>query len=261
MAFIYYGQGVSSLYRDFVERLMSHLALRGTEITHQIIGETSSRMDVRHTGEEGHMEIAVDRENVRVSYTVDRQRKEVGKGLMGAIAGAGIGGLLGGIIRGERDVGDVLGGAAAGGAYGAYDGYETSHEERTAFAEVLAEAVRDVEDELQSILEGQEEVRESLRERGRQKREEDAARTEELRELLDELYGDLLAVQEEVELAAAEGRDVKKPRARTDRAETLYHEAEAALEDSNHAVVKAKAKAARAMVEGAQELLDSAGDE
>jgi outer membrane lipoprotein SlyB len=128
MAFICYGQGVSSLYRDFVERLMSQLALRGTEITHQNIGDTSSRMDVRHTGEQGQMEITIDPENVRVSYTVDRERKEVQKGIAGAIAGAGLGGLLDGIIRGDRDVGDViggaLGGAAAGGAYGAYDGYE-----------------------------------------------------------------------------------------------------------------------------------------
>lgn len=261
MAFVYYGQGVSSLYRDFVERLMSHLALRGTEITHRDIGDTTSRMDVRHIGEQGKMEVVTDRENVRVSYTVDRERKEIKKGLAGAVTGAGLGGLIGGILRGERDIGDVIGGAAAGGAYGAYEGYESSREERTAFAEVLAEAVKDVEDELQAILEGQEEAREALRERGRQKREEDEARTEELRELLEELYGDLLAVQEEVELAAVEGRDVRKPRARTDRAESLYREAEEALEDGNHAVVKAKAKAARAMVEGAQELLAGLGEE
>jgi outer membrane lipoprotein SlyB len=261
MAFIYYGQGVSSLYQDFVERLMSQLALRGTEITHQSIGDTSSRMDVRHTGEEGHMEIVVERENVRVSYTVDRERKEIKKGLMGAIAGAGIGSILGSVMRGERDLGDAVGGAAAGGAYGAYEGYESSREDRTAFAGVLAEAVRTVENELQSIIEGQEEAREALRERGRQKREEDTARTEELRELLEELYGDLLAVQEEVELAAAEGQDVRKIRARTDRAETLHQEAEAALEEGNHAVVKAKAKAARAMVEAAQELLANLGNE
>ena len=261
MAFIYYGQGVSSLYQDFVERLMSQLALRGTEITHQNVGDTVSTMDIRHTGEEGKMEVVIDRENVRVSYTVNRERREVKKGIAGAIAGAGLGGLLGGIIRGDRDIGDVLGGAAAGGAYGAYDGYEASREERTAFAEVLAEAVRDVENELQAIIAGQEEAREALRERGRQKREEDLARTEEFRELLEELYGDLLAVQEEVELAAVEGQDVKKPRTRTDRAEVLYGEAEAALEEGNHVVVKAKVKAARAMVEGAQELLASLGDD
>ena len=35
MVFIYYSQGVSSRYQDFTERLMSHLALKGTGITHQ----------------------------------------------------------------------------------------------------------------------------------------------------------------------------------------------------------------------------------
>lgn len=118
MAFIYYGQGVSSLYQDFVERLMSQLALRGTEITHQSIGDTTSNMDIRHTGEEGCVEIAVDHENVRVSYTVNRERKEVKKGIAGAIAGAGLGGVIGGILRGDRDVGDVIGGAIGGAAAG-----------------------------------------------------------------------------------------------------------------------------------------------
>jgi len=84
MAFICYGQGVSSRYRDFVERLMSQLALRGTEITHQNIGDTSSRMDVRHTGEQGQMEITIDQENVRVSYTVDRERKRGPEGDRGS---------------------------------------------------------------------------------------------------------------------------------------------------------------------------------
>jgi len=38
MPFIYFGQGVSSQYQDFTERLMSHLALKGTEITkHQAL--------------------------------------------------------------------------------------------------------------------------------------------------------------------------------------------------------------------------------
>ena len=35
MVFIYYSQGVASQYQDFTERLMSHLALKGTEITQQ----------------------------------------------------------------------------------------------------------------------------------------------------------------------------------------------------------------------------------
>ncbi|MDN7024629.1 hypothetical protein FGU65_06960 [Methanoculleus sp. FWC-SCC1] len=265
MAFVYYGQGVSSLYGDFVERLVSHLALEGTEITHQSIAEAAARMDVRHTGETGQLAIEPDGKNVRVTYTVDREKKEIGRGLMGAIAGGGIGSILGGVLRGERDggemVGDIAGGAAAGGAYEAYRGYEESRENRTAFAELLAACVREVEDELQAILAGQEEAREALRERGRQKREEEEAKEEEMRELLDDLYGDLLAVQEEIDLLASEGLKITKPKSRADRAEKLYLEAEEALDGRKYAIVAAKAKAARSMVESAQESLDALENE
>ncbi len=264
MAFIYYGQGVSALYGDFVERLMSHLALQGTEITHRSIGEATARMDVRHTGEKGQLVMEPDGKNVRVTYTVERAKKEIGRGLMGAIAGGGIGGILGGVLRGERDggemIGDIVGGAAAGGAYEAYRGYEESQEDRTAFAELLAGCVREVEDDLQAILAGQEEGREALRERGRQKREEEEEKEEEMRELIDDLYGDLLAVQEEIELLASEGLAVAKPKARADRAEKLYQEAEEALDGRKYAVVAAKVKAARSMVESARESLDALED-
>ena len=42
MVFIYYSQGVASQYQDFTERLMSHLALKGTEITQQVLKETTA---------------------------------------------------------------------------------------------------------------------------------------------------------------------------------------------------------------------------
>jgi hypothetical protein len=70
MVFIYYSQGVSSQYQDFTERLVSHLALMGTEITQQVLKETTAQMHVKHTDEQGHLDIAVDNENVRVTYTV-----------------------------------------------------------------------------------------------------------------------------------------------------------------------------------------------
>lgn len=57
MPFIYYAQGVGSLYDEFVERLMSQLALRGTEITHEELEEGRGRMDVKHTDEEGSLEV------------------------------------------------------------------------------------------------------------------------------------------------------------------------------------------------------------
>jgi len=76
-------------------------------------------MHVRHTEEQGHLDIAVENENVKVSYTVDRERKEISKGVMGAITGAGLGGILGNVLRKNEGLGDAItgaiGGAAAGG--------------------------------------------------------------------------------------------------------------------------------------------------
>jgi len=102
MPFIYFSQGVASLYPDFTERLMSHLALRGTEITQQAIKETAARMHVKHTDEQGYLDIAIVNENIKVSYMVERVHKEISKGVMGAIAGAGLGGVIGTIKRGKR---------------------------------------------------------------------------------------------------------------------------------------------------------------
>jgi len=85
MPFIYFSQGVASQYQDFTERLMSHLALKGTEITGQVLKETTAQMHVKHTDEQGHLDIAVENENVKVSYTVDHEREEIGKGVMGRI--------------------------------------------------------------------------------------------------------------------------------------------------------------------------------
>jgi len=131
------------MYQDFVERLMSQLALRGTEITNKKMEDENSRMDVKYIDEVGKMFITVDGENVKVVYEVQRDRKEVKRGLRGALTGGGIGGLLGGVLRKSDDVEDrvvdTVSGAIAGGAYEAYEGYEESKEERTRFAEELAD--------------------------------------------------------------------------------------------------------------------------
>jgi outer membrane lipoprotein SlyB len=264
MPFIYYGQGVASLYQDFAERLMSHLALKGTEITHQVLNPASAQMDVRHTGETGKLNFAIEDENVKVIYTVDRKRKEISKGVMGAVTGAGLGGILGSVLRRDQGVGDAiagaLGGAAAGGAYGAYDGYQESQEQRTNFAAVLAETVKEVEDELQNILQGQEQAREATREKSREKIAEESGKAEEeYRSLLEDLYGQILSVQEEIELAKSEGGKIAKPKARIDRANALYQEAQAAFEKKEYSSIKPKATAAQSMVDKARELM-AAGD-
>jgi len=262
MVFIYYSQGVSSQYQDFTERLVSHLALKGTEITQQVLKETTAQMHVKHTDEQGHLDIAVDNQNVKVIYIVDRQHKEISKGIMGAIAGAGIGGVIGNILRKDQSAGDAItgaiGGGAAGGAYEAYNGWDESKNERTEFATLLAETIKEVEDELQTIIQGQEEAKEAMRDKGRQKQEEESQKAEQFRSMLEELYGQVLAVQQEIEMAGSEGTNVTKPKGRIDRAENLYKEAQASFDKKEYGMIKPKVTAAQNMVEMARKALSEA---
>jgi outer membrane lipoprotein SlyB len=262
MVFIYYSQGVSSLYQDFTERLMSHLALKGTEITQQVLNPATATMHVKHTDEQGKLDIAVENENVKVTYTVERYQKEIGKGVMGAIAGAGLGGVIGNILRKDESARDAIagaiGGAAAGGAYEAYQGWDESKNERTQFAAVLAETIKEVEDELQNIIQGQEQAKSDARERGRQKIDEDNAKADEYRSMLEDLYGQVLAVQEEVEMAKSEGTNVTKAKGRIDRAESLYKEAQASFDKKEFGTIKPKITASQNMVEKAREALSEA---
>lgn len=262
MPFIYFSQGVASQYPDFTERLMSHLALKGTEITGQVLKETIAQMHVKHTDEQGHLDITIENENIKVTYLVDRVHKEIAKGMMGAIAGAGLGGFIGNVLRHDQSAGDAItgaiGGAAAGGAYEAYQGWDQSKNERTEFAAVLAETIKEVEDELQYIIQGQQEAKEAIREKGRQKLEEESAKAEEFRGMLEDLYGQVLAVQEEIEMAKSEGTNVTKPKGRIDRAENLYKEAQASFDKKEYTTIKPKITAAQNMVDKAREALSEA---
>lgn len=47
---------------------MLHLALRGTEIAQQMLKESNVQMHVKYTDEEGQLNIAIEKENVKVSY-------------------------------------------------------------------------------------------------------------------------------------------------------------------------------------------------
>jgi outer membrane lipoprotein SlyB len=255
MPFVYYGQGVSQFYQDFIERLMSELALNGTEITNTRIGTEKAEMDVKYIDENGKMSIIVDGENVKVIYDVQREREEVRRGLGGALAGAGIGSLMRGVLSGgdlkDRII-DAASGAIAGGTYEAFEGYEDSKEERTIFAQELAEAVKQVEDDLQYIAQGQEAAREALREKAREKIEED----QELMDELEEIFVEAISLKEEIELLELEGSDVRKSKIRVERAETLYHEAKEAMKDRDYSMVRAKMRASNNMIEKARELLD-----
>ncbi len=259
MVFVYYAQGVGGLYDEFVERLMSQLALRGTEITHENLGENRGTMDVQHTDEAGSLEFAVSGRDVKATYQVTRYRREIERGAVGAVAGGAIGsvlGSLGGLFSKQQSIGDVIGGAAggavAGGAWEAYQGWDQSKQERTRFAEVLAEAAKEVEDELQYIRQGQDSAKEALREKARAKREEADGKIADLRNDLEDVYGDALALGEELELLAEEGQTVTRAKARVERAERLYAEADAAIEAGELVQAKAKTKAARQMVDAAR---------
>ena len=84
---------------------------------------------------------AVENENVKVSYTVDRERKEIIKGVMGAIAGAGLGGLIGNVLQARPECGDAITGAIGGAAAvvhtGRMSGWEESKNERTNLPQCL----------------------------------------------------------------------------------------------------------------------------
>jgi outer membrane lipoprotein SlyB len=261
MVFIYHSQGVSSYYQDFTERLMSHLALKGTEITHQVLNPSTATMQVKHTDEQGKLDIAIENENVKVTYIVKRNRKEISKGVAGAVTRAGLGGLLGSVLRRDQGIGDAiagaLGGATDGGVSGAYDGWEKSKNEQTEFATILAKTIKEVEDELQAIIQGQD-AKEAIREKGRQKFEDDSAKTDEFRNMLEDLYGQVLAVQEEIEMARSEGTNVTKPKGRIDRAENLYKEAQASFNKKEYSLIKPKITAAQNMVDKAREALSEA---
>ncbi|MFC1802941.1 hypothetical protein ACFL0D_03125 [Thermoproteota archaeon] len=256
MPFIYYGQGVSSFFKDFVERLMSELALRGTEITNKSVGLERAEMDVKYIDEKGTLFFTIEGENVKVTYDVEREREEVKRGLRGAIAGAGLGSLMRGVLGGGGDlkdrVVDAASGALAGGSYEAYEGYEDSKEARTAFAQELAEAAKVVEDDLQYIANGQEAAREALREQAREAREEERMMMDEL----EEVFADAISLKEEIELAELEGSDVKRSKIRVERAEILYKEAREAIKIKDYTMARAKMKAARNMIEKATEFLD-----
>jgi hypothetical protein len=256
MPFVYNGQGISQFYQDFIERLMSELALNGTEITNTSIGTEKAEMDVKYIDEYGRMSIVADGENVKVIYDVQREREEVRRGLGGALMGAGIGSLMRGVLSGDSDlkdrVIDAASGAIAGGTYEALEGYEDSKEDRTIFAQELADAVKQVEDDLQYIAQGQEAAREALREKAREKSEED----QDLMDELEEIFAEALSLKEEIELLELEGSDVRRSKIRVERAEKLYHEAKEAMKDRDYSMVRAKMRASNNMIEKARELLD-----
>ena len=76
--------------------------------------------------------------------------------------------------------------------------------------------------------------------------------------MLEDLCGQVLAVQEEIEMAGCEGPNVTKPKGRIDRAENLFKEAQTAFDKKEYPAIKPKITAVLNMGDRAREALSEA---
>jgi len=245
MPFEYYSQGVSKFFVDFTERVCSQLALAGTEITNKTGGEPLLEMDVRYKDEIGRLQFIRQDPNVKTIYTVKKRTLEEAAEKateQGVMLGA-LGGLAGGILKGDKEAAlGAVGGAVGGGVHGALEGKHAATDMATEFAILLANSIRGAEDQVQAIMQGQQEAASARSEASR-----------ELRDQLDEIYGEILTLKEECSLSG--GAAAKDAKARVDRAEQLYNEATAALDAGRVSETKAKMVAARNLTESAKSKL------
>jgi len=243
--FIYYLERLAPYFREFVKAMCSGLAQRGTAITNLTEGEGVVKMSVQYREESGTLAAAKVGEDIKVVYEVS-VGGIVKKGLWGAITGVGISSIISGLLESDSldRVMEIVGGAAAGAAYGMYDGFNTALEQATDFSRLLAEVLTDVENQLSRI---REERAEALR---RETRE-----VEELRERLDAVLAEVVALGDELDILSVEGRDVSRARIRHQRAQQLIEEARKALDDGNLSMAKAKIASAERMVESARSVL------
>lgn len=69
--------------------------------------------------------------------------------------------------------------------------------------------------------------------------------------LLEDPCGQVLAVQEEIQMAKREDTNISKPKGRIDRAENLYKEAQVSFDRKEYMMKRPKITAARNIVEKA----------
>jgi len=245
-SFVYFVQDLSEYFDDFVERLMSQLALRGTAITDQHVESDLAKFKVRYMDEKGTLIIMPIGRDIKAVYQVSGGGI-LRKGLWGAITGGGLSTIVGSLFEeSNKDrLLSLVGGLVAGGATGVHDGFNTAMQEATEFSRMLAQAIQSVEEELREIKRGKEAAL--------------GARREEVRELesqLEEAYTELTVLKEEIDLAASEGKKVDKAKNRLERAEKLLEEAEESLSAGRRAKVKANIRAAQRMIELTREALE-----
>jgi len=75
MPFIYTVEGLAPYFAEFSERLVSELALRGTQITGLSRSESRVDMSTEHTGKKGHLTIFIEGNNIKITYTVEREKE------------------------------------------------------------------------------------------------------------------------------------------------------------------------------------------
>jgi len=76
--------------------------------------------------------------------------------------------------------------------------------------------------------------------------------------MLEDLFGQVLALQEEIDMAKCEGVNIVKAKGRVDRADSLYEEAQASFDKKEYTMIKPKITASQNMVEKAREALSQA---
>lgn len=118
--------------------------------------------------------------------------------------------------------------------------------EMTHLALIVAERVADLDDEMRATIEAG---------------DEDLPAAADIGQALRDIFGELLAVRDEIDLLRIKGEDVGRPERRVERAETLYREASDALREGETSVARGKIRAMQVMVEKAEASLGEIGEE
>jgi len=236
MPYTYCLTGMAKFFDEFINKLINELSLRGVEIKKSERVKDRYEVDVEHEGEKGTIYAIIDGEDIKIAYVVEREKKEIKEGVVGAITGGALATFLSGIIRRDKEtLGDAIAWALAGGVLGAYHGHETSLQEATSFSMLLSEAIRTLEEEFRRREE--EEIMEIESQLSNIKRD------------VEEIEAELLVLKEDLKILAEEGKNIKPVEARIKVVERLLKETIEAINKKNVSTARTKSLAARRMLE------------
>lgn len=236
MPYTYCMTGMAKFFDEFINRLNSELSLRGVEIKRFERVKDRYEIDVEHEGEKGTIYAIVDKDDIKVAYVIEREKKEVKEGITGAITGGALATFLSGILRGDREtLGDAVAWALAGGALGAYHGHEASMQEATHFSILLSEAMRTLEEE--------------FKRREEERIMEIESQLTDIKRGIEEIEAELLVLKEDLRILTEEGKNTKSVEARIRIVERLLKETKEALSKRDISTARTKSLAARRMLE------------